>query len=234
MSKVVVLSPHLDDAVLNCWHTISNNDCMVLTVFAGVPRKGTTKLWDLLCGEHDGNRMMCTRRQENENALAGTGCTIQNFDYLDQQYRGTDTAVDIDQLVTSILLAAPKDATFLAPLAASRLFHHEDHLMLRTVGIRLMHEKRHVQFYPDSPYMSLPTKPNTTYTVKLNALAKGIVKRDVAVVERILSVAEQIKKMRALEAYESQYKMTNLISLGGVKRIVRRPYELIITEAGLS
>ena len=231
MPKVVILSPHLDDAVLNCWYTINHNECTVLTIFAGIPQKGTTKLWDFLCGKKDSNQMVINRREENENALQNTGCSIQNLDYLDQQYRGNTSKVDIDQVVHTILDISPKDAIFLAPLAASRLFRHQDHVITRNIGVRLFHEKKQVQFYPDSPYMSLPTKPNTKYSAKLGGIAEEIVGQKVTVIEQILSVSEQIKKLRALEAYQSQYKMTNLISLGGIKRIVRRPFELVITPS---
>jgi hypothetical protein len=48
MSKpIAILSPHPDDAVLSCWHLLSDpGEARVINVFAGIPPPGRTGWWD--------------------------------------------------------------------------------------------------------------------------------------------------------------------------------------------
>ncbi len=41
-----ILSPHLDDAVLSCWHLLEQpGELIVINVFAGVPEDGGRLAW---------------------------------------------------------------------------------------------------------------------------------------------------------------------------------------------
>ena len=45
-APVVILSPHLDDAVLSCWHVLSGPaDVRVINLFAGLPALGAAPGW---------------------------------------------------------------------------------------------------------------------------------------------------------------------------------------------
>ena len=66
MSALVLLSPHLDDAVLSCWHVLSSSaDVVVLNVFTAIPPAGTqTPRWDRVTGSDDSaDRMRVYRTQ---------------------------------------------------------------------------------------------------------------------------------------------------------------------------
>ena len=159
---VIIISPHLDDAVFNCWSTISQANACVLTLFAGVPKPGTTKLWDLVCGEPSGQLMMENRRVENDQALAPSGRPPINLDFLDYQYQRNRVA--LTKIVESVLAKTDNRSTFMVPLAGSHLWNHPDHRLAREVGIELLKLGRGVDFYPDSPYMHLPPSPDHRFS----------------------------------------------------------------------
>src|SRR5580765_515812 len=51
---VVVLSPHLDDAVLSCWSVLRGPEpVQAVNVFAAPPRTGFVTRYDRICGAHD-------------------------------------------------------------------------------------------------------------------------------------------------------------------------------------
>ena len=103
MSEVIVLSPHLDDAVFNCWRTINeaDDDVTVLGIFAGLPEAGTSRLWDRLCGQSNSRQMVLKRRQEDKLALLNTKASIIHLDFLDNQYRSEPPK--IEKIVSEIV-----------------------------------------------------------------------------------------------------------------------------------
>src|SRR3954468_1605952 len=56
MTATTILSPHLDDAVLSCWHVLTGpGEVAVVNVFAGVPPAGApVGWWDRLSGDGGG------------------------------------------------------------------------------------------------------------------------------------------------------------------------------------
>src|SRR5207248_116116 len=106
LERVLVVSPHLDDAVLSCGHVLAAaTESLVVTVFDGVPRAypDPPTPWDRQCGFQVGDDVVARRRDENELALAEYGSTTRSLDLLDQQYR-TDEITEQD--VTERLRAA--------------------------------------------------------------------------------------------------------------------------------
>jgi LmbE family N-acetylglucosaminyl deacetylase len=86
--SAVVVSPHLDDAVLSCGEFIAaNHDCVVVTVFAGEPSEGTHTEWDRRCGLTSGAVAVQTRREEDRKAIARLAATPVHLPFLDDQYR---------------------------------------------------------------------------------------------------------------------------------------------------
>ena len=50
----LLLSPHLDDAVLDCWSVLSDErELNVVNIFAGIPAPGPLTLWDAITGAAD-------------------------------------------------------------------------------------------------------------------------------------------------------------------------------------
>src|SRR5215218_6107335 len=130
-SRTVVLSPHLDDAVLSCWHVLEGGDATVLNVFAGVPEPDTTGWWDRLTGAEDSAARVHERRREDAEALALVGVSSVMLDLLDEQYRRNGDAPAVADTLADHLRDA--DAVY-APLG---LFLSADHRLVREAALGL-------------------------------------------------------------------------------------------------
>ena len=160
---IAILSPHLDDAVLSCWHVLAapGEDVVVVNVFAGVPPDGESAgWWDRFTGFDDGRAVMEARRDEDRNALARAGSTPINLDFLDQQYRSD--VQDADALVNALRECLPHDARLLAPAALGVRppgvedepgQPHSDHTAVRDAALRLAAaDSLEIQIYADLPH----------------------------------------------------------------------------------
>lgn len=85
MRPILVVSPHLDDAVLSCGQLLAANPgSVVLTVFSFNVLKGyRLTSWDRLCGLKRVVDVPRLRRGEDAVALAGLGCSPRHY-YSDQ------------------------------------------------------------------------------------------------------------------------------------------------------
>ena len=83
----VVISAHLDDAVLSAFSAITPGSTVV-TVLAGPPPAGTLGSWDALTGADDSARRLRERREEDRRALAGIAAVV-HLDFADGQYVDT-------------------------------------------------------------------------------------------------------------------------------------------------
>ena len=92
---VAILSPHLDDAVLSCWHVLTQpGDVVIVNVFAGVPASlDAPAWWDRYTGATDSSERVRERIEEDRKALALTGRTAVNLDLLDEQYREAESSL---------------------------------------------------------------------------------------------------------------------------------------------
>ena len=83
LDRVVVVSPHLDDAVLGCGRFLAAHPgATVVTVFAGNPPQYPEPMrkWDVQSGFAPGDDVMETRRNEDHAALACVGATPVHLD----------------------------------------------------------------------------------------------------------------------------------------------------------
>src|ERR1700686_1227962 len=87
--RLLVVSPHLDDAVLSCEALLKYAcDVHVLTIFAGdAPSGAPVAAWDLRCGFSAGVNVMEARRAEDAQALATLGAKPLWRDELQEGYR---------------------------------------------------------------------------------------------------------------------------------------------------
>ena len=69
---VLLLSPHLDDAVFSAGALVGRPLVKVWTVFAGVPESPGPTAWDAACGYEDSRTLMKDRLLEDAQALDGT------------------------------------------------------------------------------------------------------------------------------------------------------------------
>jgi LmbE family N-acetylglucosaminyl deacetylase len=89
LTRILVLSPHLDDAVLGCGHLLAAHPGVtVLTVFAGAPDTYPNPMtwWDQLAGFSSGDDPLEARRQEDAEALDALGAKPVWLDFVEHQY----------------------------------------------------------------------------------------------------------------------------------------------------
>ncbi|SAK90101.1 LmbE family protein [Caballeronia temeraria] len=90
-SRLLVISPHLDDAVFSCGAALAASPgAVVCTVFAGAPRDERVTEWDTQCGFADARDAMRTRRAEDAAALEVLGARAVHLHFLDAQYMEDD------------------------------------------------------------------------------------------------------------------------------------------------
>jgi LmbE family N-acetylglucosaminyl deacetylase len=89
LDRVVIVSPHLDDAVLGCGRFLAANPgATVITVYAGRPERYPDPMthWDTLAGFGSGDDVLDARRAEDAAALAELGATPRWLDFVEHQY----------------------------------------------------------------------------------------------------------------------------------------------------
>ena len=89
LERIVIVSPHLDDAVLGCSHLMSAHPGVtVVTVFAGRPDAYPLPMerWDSLCGFVDGDEVHAARRAEDAAALAVLDASPVWLDFVEHSY----------------------------------------------------------------------------------------------------------------------------------------------------
>lgn len=122
---VLILSPHLDDAVFSAYALLSS-ECRVevATVFTDAPQPPMQTGWDRLCGFTDSDRAVEVRRIENEQALEGLSVTRHHVGLLDGQYvngqRSGSEARVIQDVVCRWLASQNCAAVVAAPAGAGR------------------------------------------------------------------------------------------------------------------
>jgi len=144
LGKVMVISPHLDDAVFSCGELLSAHPhAMVATVFAGTPPAGhTTTDWDRACGFRSACEAMVTRRNEDASALLRLGARPVWLNFLDSQYcdgsPGAAPPPDPDDVAEALaaLIAREQPDAVVFPLG---LFH-SDHDLTHRACLALWHQ----------------------------------------------------------------------------------------------
>ena len=89
LDRIVIVSPHLDDAVLGCSYLMAAHPGVtVVTVFAGRPAAYPKPMerWDALCGFVDGDEVHEARRAEDAAALAVLDATPVWLDNVEHSY----------------------------------------------------------------------------------------------------------------------------------------------------
>jgi LmbE family N-acetylglucosaminyl deacetylase len=150
--RVIVVSPHLDDAVLSLGATMARAveegaQVTVLTVFGCEPGSNApTDSWDLKSGFSTEGQAAQERRNEDRAACAILGVTWRWFDFGAQPYERRASAEEL--LATVVEALAGADTVLLPgyPLA------HYDHA---TLGNGLLVRKlncRNLGLYAEQPY----------------------------------------------------------------------------------
>ena len=148
----LILSPHMDDAVLNCWSVLTGpGPVAVVDVFGGVPRAGFVSGWDAVCGATDSAEMVRARLAEDRAALAHAGVEPVALPFLDAQYRGCRALPAFADVDRAIAEHVPAISAVYVPLGT----RHADH-RLRPPPRRGDRPLRH----PGRIYATCPTCPS--------------------------------------------------------------------------
>lgn len=175
--QLVVVAPHLDDAVLSCGaalaiHARAGGSSEVVTVFAGSPGPGplppAAEELHRLC--ECGDDLVQLRQQEDRRATAILGASSRFLPHFDAPYRrGLDgqpryTSLDelchpftpeaqplVDRVAADLvrLYPEPRATRFLFPLAVGG---HIDHQIVHRASMTARAAGYRVAFYEDIPY----------------------------------------------------------------------------------
>jgi LmbE family N-acetylglucosaminyl deacetylase len=134
LGPLVVVSPHLDDAVLSCSGLIASvPGTTVITVFAGFPpgypgvlQNGITA-WDEASGFRVGDDVVAIRRDEDRAALGHLGGVPLWLDFVDSQYTTEPATPAMIASGIAFGLAGLRVQTIAFPLGLSHTDHERTH-----------------------------------------------------------------------------------------------------------
>ncbi len=162
MPDTIIISAHLDDAVLSCYAALSPA-VTVVTVFAGFPPPGTLGHWDAGGGSTDSRERIAERRIEDREALARSGAQLVHLDFHDVQYvtMGAVPATTAEALQAALREQVAGVETVLGPCALSamrrphwlRRRRYSDHRFVRDAVLAVRPD---ATLYADLPYALNP------------------------------------------------------------------------------
>jgi LmbE family N-acetylglucosaminyl deacetylase len=212
-APVVIVSPHLDDAVLSCWSELtSDRDVLVANVFAGLPPPGSLSYWDRLTGASDSTARMEERLKEDESALALAGCRSVNLGFLETEFRRRSPS--IAALVSALAEHVPTAARVWIPAGIGG---HTDHLIVREMSGVIASYGVPVDLYAELPYSFLHgwpawvtgSAPNPYLSVdaywERYLSAGGRAQTALTPEVRELDQHQAAAKLEAIRAYRTQY-----------------------------
>jgi LmbE family N-acetylglucosaminyl deacetylase len=196
VTGALVVSPHLDDAVLGCGAWIAAHaGARVLTVFAGAPPASAPPTeWDAACGFANAAQAVAARRAEDRAALALLQAAPEWLDWCDDQY-GVPAPTDAITADVRRALERHDPETVVVPLG---LFHR-DHERAHEAALPLLVEQpRRAWFaYEDALYRAIPG-------LLQRRLRRLGARRVTATPERALAASGA--KRRAVACYASQLR----------------------------
>lgn len=157
MTRLAVVSPHLDDAVLSAWLILAGApNVLVITCFAGVPQGGAEGAWDARTKFTSATEALAARRREDTAALAMTRSDAVHLDLLDEQYRDGQEAPG-DELTALLQTHLAEAEEVWLPAGLGR---HADHLLTRDAALAATNRTdQRLRLYADLPYAGQPAWP---------------------------------------------------------------------------
>lgn len=152
---VLVLSPHLDDAVFACGRLLASVSApTVATIFAGrPPRWAPLTEWDRAAGFQAGEDVIGARRDEDSAALRLLGATPLWLNFCDRQYGQGASPREIAHRLEAVIARCRPGSVFF-PLG---LFHSDHHLTYDAALLLLAgHPQLQWFAYEDRLYRRLP------------------------------------------------------------------------------
>lgn len=213
----MVLSPHLDDAVLSCWSVLTSpDDVRPVNVFSKAPPPGSVTRYDRICGARDSAENVHERLAEDARALEAAGRAPVNLALLDRQYRRPWQTPSLKDLDDRLVHAVPRVQALYAP-AALGFAPQPDHELVRRFALAAARAGIRLGLYADVPYAVAFGWPHwvsgaapdphldvDAYWQQLEHDVPGIGGiRDARVVR--LTQDEAGRKLAAMQAYRTQF-----------------------------
>ncbi|HEX2413513.1 MAG TPA: hypothetical protein VHJ39_20280 [Solirubrobacteraceae bacterium] len=150
----MLLSPHPDDAVLDCWSVLTGpGDVRVVNVFAGVPGAGRRGHFDRVAGAPDSGTHMARRLLEDRAALARAGRAPVNLRFAALAHRRGRPEPTFAQIDDGIRAHVGTVSTVYAPSGLGET--HPDHDLIRCYALALARQSVPVRLYADVPYSTV-------------------------------------------------------------------------------
>ena len=150
-APALVLSPHLDDAVIDCWSVLTGEgNVQIVNVCTLPPRPGGVTNWDRICGAADSAALFAMRIDEDREALALAGRVAVNLPFLEAQYREGRRPPSLREIDAALAEAVPTASAVYAPAALGTV--HPDHALLRSYALELSRSGLPARLYADLPY----------------------------------------------------------------------------------
>lgn len=148
MNKILLVSPHLDDAILSAGNLMADRmDNVIVTIFAGNPENAENvhTPYDKSCGFGDAAGAMAQRRHENDLATALLNADAINFEFVDEQYGEPTPTSMITQALQNLIDEHDYDY-ILAPLGLG----HPDHVQVSD-AVRRLDTTKPIYLWEDLP-----------------------------------------------------------------------------------
>ena len=142
LERIVVISPHLDDAVLGCGRLLAAHpNATVIKVYAGAPETYPDPMthWDRISGFEPGDDVLARRRDEDRAALDELGATPVWLDFVEHQYLERPDWVGAEQTADTLEAAvrAADPTAVLMPFGLANPDHGATHDAARVVRDRI-------------------------------------------------------------------------------------------------
>ncbi len=165
--RLLVISPHLDDAVISCGALMrAHPGATVATLFAASPEHYTNPLneHDTDCGFQPGTDTMAVRRDEDVVALGRVGATGRWLEFCQNSHVERAEPVDIVPGAVDALLATIADAQPSCVVAPLGLMH-VDHMSCHATALVASERANDVPWlwYSDLPYVYVPGVLSTRF-----------------------------------------------------------------------
>ena len=161
LERIVVLSPHFDDAAMGAGLMILRHtaaDTTVVTVLGGRPPSypDPPSEWDALGGFHAGDDVVAARREEDRAAMAVLGAAHAWLDFPDHQYLAEPdrpTAAEVAPVLEAAVSEKVPTAVFV-PMGLG----NPDHVMTHDAAllVRARHQEWAWFAYEDHGYKHIP------------------------------------------------------------------------------
>lgn len=135
MNKVLIVSPHFDDAVLSAGQFMAERpDCVVATIFGGFPEDSEKVVtpYDAKCGFKNAQDAVSERRRENDRATSLLRATKIDFDFPDGQYGRDVSEGEIAEVLQRLIDGQKYDGIY-APIGLG----HPDHVKVSNAVLSL-------------------------------------------------------------------------------------------------